>query len=325
VSGPQDQGAGGSAAPDATPPDATPPDATPRPLAPPAARRASRTDARSLLIAAASTVVVVTVLSLLVVNSPGWERVKEAFLNGEIFWDSAPGIVGKFGTNVLLFCIAEVLILLFGLLLAVLRSMPGPVFFPLRLLVTIYVDVFRAVPGILVIFLLGFGVPGLRLPGMPDWAQDPFFWGVVALTLLYSAYVSEVYRAGIESVHPSQAAAARSLGLSQVQAMRHVVVPQALRRVIPPLLNDFIGLQKDTVLVSFIGVVEIFRQTQIRTQATFNFTPYLVTALVFLVVTIPLARLTDWLVARERDRRYAAAVGASASRARRGRVLGFGR
>lgn len=264
-------------------------------------------------------------LVLLVVSSPGWARVQEAFLDGENFWESAPGIVGKFGTNVLLFGIAEVLILFFGLLLAVLRSMPGPVFFPLRLLVTIYVDVFRAVPGILVIFLLGFGVPGLRLPGMPEWTQEPFFWGVVALTLLYSAYVSEVYRAGIESVHPSQTAAARSLGLSQFQAMRHVVVPQALRRVIPPLLNDFIGLQKDTVLVSFIGVVEVFRQTQIRTQATFNFTPYLVTALVFLVVTIPLARFTDWLVARERDRRYAAAVGAGASRARRGRLLGFGR
>ena len=177
-------------------------------------------------------------------------------------------------------------------------------------------------PGILVIFVLGFGIPGLRLPGVPS---DPFFWGIVALTLIYSAYVSEVYRAGIESVHPSQAAAARSLGLSQLQAMRHVVLPQAVRRVIPPLLNDFIGLQKDTVLVSFIGVVEIFRQTQIRQQATFNFTPYLVTALVFLALTIPLARLTDWLVSRERDRRYAAAVSAQAASARRGRMFGFGR
>ena len=147
----------------------------------------------------------------------------------------------------------------------------------------------------------------------------------MALTLIYSAYVSEVYRAGIESVHPSQAAAAQSLGLSQLQAMRHVVLPQAVRRVIPPLLNDFIGLQKDTVLVSFIGVVEIFRQTQIRQQATFNFTPYIVTALVFLALTIPLARLTDWLVSRERDRRYAAAVTAQAVSARRGRMFGFGR
>jgi polar amino acid transport system permease protein len=248
--------------------------------------------------------VVFTALGFLVVNSPGWERVRNAFLDGENFAVSAPGIVAKFGTNIALFVIAEVLILALALVIAVLRSLPGPVFFPLRLLATIYADLFRA------------------LPGVPN---DPFFWGVVALTLLYSAYVSEVYRAGIESVHPSQAAAARSLGLSQLQALRYVVLPQAIRRVVPPLLNDFIGLQKDTVLVSFIGVVEIFRQTQIRQQATFNFTPYLVTALVFLAVTIPLARLTDWLVARERDRRYAATVQAGARRARRGRLLGFGR
>ncbi len=214
------------------------------------------------------------------------------------------------------------LILAFGLVLAVMRSLPGPVLFPLRLMATIYVDFFRALPGVLVIYVLGFGIPGLRLPGVPN---DPFFWGVVALTLLYSAYVSEVYRSGIDSVHPSQAAAARSLGLTHGQALRHVVLPQAVRRVIPPLLNDFIGLQKDTVLVSFIGVVEIFRQTVIRQQATFNFTPFLVTALVFLAVTIPLARFTDWLIARERDRRYAASVSAGAERARRGRLLGLGR
>ncbi|HET7582602.1 MAG TPA: amino acid ABC transporter permease [Candidatus Limnocylindria bacterium] len=290
---------------------------------PPPPRRGRGTGGgRSLLIAAASTVVVFTALGFLVVNSPGWERVRNAFLDGENFAVSAPGIVAKFGTNIALFVIAEVLILALALVIAVLRSLPGPVFFPLRLLATIYADLFRALPGVLVIYVLGFGIPGLRMPGVPN---DPFFWGVVALTLLYSAYVSEVYRAGIESVHPSQAAAARSLGLSQLQALRYVVLPQAIRRVVPPLLNDFIGLQKDTVLVSFIGVVEIFRQTQIRQQATFNFTPYLVTALVFLAVTIPLARLTDWLVARERDRRYAATVQAGARRARRGRLLGFGR
>lgn len=277
---------------------------------------------RSLAIAAVSTVVFFTAVGLVVVNSPGWEQVQRSFLNGENFAESAPGIIARFGVNVQLFLIAEILILGLGLVLAVMRSLPGPVLFPIRLLATIYVDLFRALPGVLVIYLLGFGIPGLRLPGVPN---DPFFWGVVALTLLYSAYVSEVYRAGIESVHPSQAAAARSLGMSQIQAMRFVVLPQAVRRVIPPLLNDFIGLQKDTVLVSFIGVVEIFRQSQIRQFATFNFTPYLVTALVFLVVTIPLARITDWLVSRERDRRYATAVSLSAGRARRGRVLGSGR
>jgi polar amino acid transport system permease protein len=280
------------------------------------------TGARSLAIAAISTVVVLGLLALLVVNSPGWERVRNAFLDSENFMVSAPGIIGKFVVNVALFVIAEFLILALALVLAVMRSVPGPVFFPLRLIATVYVDLFRALPGVLVIYVLGFGIPGLRLPGVPS---DPFIWGVVALTLLYSAYVSEVYRAGIESVHPSQAAAARSLGLSQLQALRYVVLPQAVRRVIPPLLNDFIGLQKDTVLVSFIGVVEIFRQTQIRQQATFNFTPYLVTALVFLVVTIPLARFTDWLVARERDRRYAAAVTSRSAASRRGRLWGFGR
>ena len=281
-----------------------------------------RTRGGALLVAAVSTAVFFTLLGVIVVNAPGWERVSTAFFDRENFVESAPGIVGKFGVNVALFLIAEVLILGFGLVLAVMRSLPGPVLFPVRLLATIYVDLFRALPGVLVIYLLGFGIPGLRLPGVPN---DPFFWGIVALTLLYSAYVSEVYRAGIESVHPSQAAAARSLGLTQAQALRHVVLPQAVRRVIPPLLNDFIGLQKDTVLVSFIGVVEIFRQSVIRQQATFNYTPFLVTAIVFLAVTIPLARFTDWLVSRERDRRYAAAVAARSGPARRGRLWGFGR
>jgi polar amino acid transport system permease protein len=291
-------------------------------LSGPQRRRGRLTGRSSLAIAIASTVIVFSLLGLLIVNSPGWERVRNAFLDGDNFAASAPGIIGKFGVNVALFVTAEILILVFALLIAVMRSLPGPVFFPLRLIATVYADLFRALPGILVIFVLGFGIPGLRLPGVPN---DPFFWGVVALTLLYSAYVSEVYRAGIESVHPSQMAAARSLGLSHVQALRYVVVPQAVRRVIPPLLNDFIGLQKDTVLVSFIGVTEVFRQTQIRVQATFNFTPYVVTALIFLIMTIPLARLTDWLVARERDRRYAATVTARAATSRRGRLFGFGR
>ena len=281
----------------------------------PPPRRAARYDARSLAIAAASTAIVFAAIGLVVVNSPGWERVQRSFFDWENFFESAPDIVARFEVNVRLFLIAEVLILFLGLILAVLRSLPGPVLFPVRLLATMYVDLFRALPGVLVIYVLGFGIPGLRLPGVPN---DPFFWGVVALTLLYSAYVSEVYRAGIDSIHPSQAAAARSLGLSQLQAMRHVVLPQAVRRVIPPLLNDFIGLQKDTVLVSFIGVVEVFRQSQIRQAATFNFTPYLATALVFLMLTIPLARLTDWLVSRERDRRYATSVRAAGQRARRG-------
>ena len=156
-----------------------------------------------------------------------------------------------------------------------------------------YVDVFRAIPGLLIIFVLGLGIPALRIPGVPN---DEFFWAMIALTFVYSAYVSEVYRSGIDSIHPSQDAAARSLGLSRWQGLRYVVLPQAVRRVIPPLLNDFIGLQKDTVLVSSIGVVEVFRESQILQAATFNFTPYVATALIFLVVTIPLARFTDYLL-----------------------------
>jgi len=289
--------------------------ATVEPPGPPPVRRRSRSvSLRSLAIAAVSTVVVFGAVTVLVVNAPGWERVERSFLDWDNFVASAPNIVARFEVNVRLFLIAEVLILVLGLVLAVMRSVPGPVFFPVRLAATVYIDLFRALPGVLVIYILGFGVPGLRLPGVPN---DPFFWGVVALTLLYSAYVSEVYRAGIDSVHPSQAAAARSLGLTQFQAMRYVVLPQAVRRVIPPLLNDFIGLQKDTVLVSFIGVVEVFRQSQIRQSATFNFTPYLVTALVFLLLTIPLARFTDWLVSRQRNRQ-AAPVASGARAGRRG-------
>jgi polar amino acid transport system permease protein len=228
--------------------------------------------------------------------------VKNQFFNGRVFVESFPGILRAFWINVKMFMIAEVFILAFALLLAVMRSLTGPVFFPIRLLSVVYVDLFRGVPTILVIYILGFGAPGLQIQGVPT---SPFFWGIVSLVLVYSAYVAEVYRAGIESVHESQVSAARSLGLSRWQSMRHVVLPQAVRRVIPPLLNDFIGLQKDTALVASIGVVEAFRTAQIDNSNTFNFTPYLAAALIFVVITIPLARFTDYLVARGRKRRAA--------------------
>ena len=252
---------------------------------------------RSTLIALVSTVVVFGLIVVVVTSAPNWPEVQKAFFDGAIFARSLPKLIDAFGTNVALFLIAEAFILALGLVIAIFRGLPGPVFFPVRLLATVYVDLFRAVPGILIIYLLGFGIPGLGIAGVPN---DVFFWGVVALVLVYSAYVSEVYRAGIESVHWSQEAAARSLGLNRLQALRYVIVPQAVRRVIPPLLNDFIGLQKDTVLVSVIGLVEIFREGQILKSATFNFTPLLAIALIFVVITIPLARLTDWLVARDR-------------------------
>src|SRR6187431_145805 len=259
---------------------------------------------RSTLIALVSTVVVLGLIVVVVTNAPNWPAVQQQFLNGELFAESLPKVVRAFIVNIQLFLLAEVFVLALGLIVAILRGLPGPVFFPVRLLSTVYVDFFRAVPGILIIYVLGFGIPGLAIPGIPN---DPFPYAVIALTLVYSAYVSEVYRAGIDSVHWSQEAAARSLGLSRTQSLRYVVVPQAVRRVIPPLLNDFIGLQKDTVLVSVIGVVEIFRQAQIIKSATFNFTPFLAVSLVFIVITIPLARFTDWLV--ERDRRRQAALG----------------
>jgi polar amino acid transport system permease protein len=271
---------------------------------------------RSLTIAIASSIVVFGGIALIVINSPGWPAVQQSFLDGEVFAESLPEIVEAFWINVRLFLIAEVLIIAFGLLLAILRGLPGPALFPVRLLATVYVDVFRAIPGLLIIYVLGFGVPGLGIEGVPN---EPFFWAVVTLTLVYSAYVSEVFRAGIESVHPSQEAAARSLGLSRFQSLRYVVVPQAVRRVVPPLLNDFIGLQKDTVLVSLIGVVEIFRTAQIKSSANFNFTPFMAVALVFLVVTLPLSRFTDWLVARERRRRSGGPVRVD-SRGGRGRL-----
>ena len=254
---------------------------------------------RSTAIALVSTVVVVGALAYAVTSSPNWPDVRDAFFNGVWFGYSWPLLVEAFGTNIALFVIAELLILPLALILAIARGLPGPVFFPVRLLATFYVDFFRAVPGLLIIAILGFGIPALDLPGVPN---DEFFWAIIALTLVYSAYVSEVYRAGIESVHWSQEAAARSLGLNRLQTYRFVIIPQAVRRVIPPLLNDFIGLQKDTVLVSSLGVVEIFREASIIKAAKFNFTPYLAVALIFIIITIPLARFTDWLVRRDAAR-----------------------
>ena len=261
-------------------------------------------DRRGFWIALVSTVVSFAALGWLIVSSPGWPAVQKAFFDPDTFVASWPRVTGAFWINVQLFLLAEGLVLVLALLVAVLRSLPGAALAPARLLATGYVDLFRALPGILVISILGFGIPALEIEGLPS---DDFLWALVALTLLYSAYVSEVYRAGIDSVHPSQAAAARSLGLSQLQTMRYVVLPQAVRRVVPPLLNDFIGLQKDTALVSVLGVVEVFRAAQIRQAATFNFTPYVITAIIFIALTIPMARLVDWLVRREARRASAGA------------------
>jgi polar amino acid transport system permease protein len=274
---------------------------------PAVARRRSRTrgDTRNVVVALASTVVFLVLVGVAITHAPGWDEVKATFFNWEQFKDSFPEIADAFLLNVKIFLIAEAIILVTALIVAVVRSLRGPVFFPLRGLAIAYADFFRGVPTILMIALLGFGAPALDLKGVPTSAT---FWGIVALVLVYTAYVSEVYRAGIESVHPSQEAAARSLGLSRAQTMRRVILPQAVRRVVPPLLNDFIGLQKDTALVGFLGAIEAFNQAAIDTAATFNYTPYLVAAVLFVAITIPQARFTDWLILRGRRRRQAAGL-----------------
>ncbi len=276
----------------------------------PASSRGSRIldlgDGRGgVALALLSTVVVFGLIALAITHAPGWPEVRRTFFDWDEYKASFPEIARAFKLNVKIFCIAEVFILVFALVIAVLRSLPGPVFFPLRLIAITYADFFRGVPTILVIALLGFGAPALQLTGIPT---STTFWGIVALVLVYTAYVSEVYRAGIDSVHPSQEAAARSLGLTRFQGLRHVILPQAVRRVIPPLLNDFIGLQKDTALVGFLGAIEAFNQSQIDTAATFNYTPYLAAATLFVAITIPLARFTDWLILRDRRRRQASGV-----------------
>jgi polar amino acid transport system permease protein len=263
-----------------------------------------REGAKGVAIATVSTVLVLGAMVYVALHSRYWPDVKQEFFNGERFAEAFPDILRAFRRNIAYFLVAEPIILAWALTLAVLRSLRGPVFFPLRLLGTVYVDLFRGVPTLLVVYLLGFGLPALQIPGLP---VDGWFWGMTGLILSYSAYVAEVYRAGIESVHPSQTAAARALGLSRWQTLRHVVIPQAVRRVIPALMNDFIALQKDTALIAVVSGVrpEAFLMGQIYQTGKFNFTPILGVALCFLVITIPMTRFTDWMLERQRRRRQA--------------------
>jgi polar amino acid transport system permease protein len=257
--------------------------------------------ARGVAIAVVSTAVVFGLIVWAVVSSPNWPAVKEAFFNGQEFRDSFPDVASKFVRNIEYFLVAEAFVLAFALLLAVMRSLQGAVFFPLRVMAILYSDLFRGLPTILLIYLLGFGVPSLNIRGIP---ASQTFWALVALILSYSAYVAEVYRAGIESIHPSQIASARSVGLSRWKTLRFVVLPQAVRRVVPPLLNDFVALQKDTALVGLVvAVPEAFKEAQLIQNADFNFTPLLAAAVLFLMVTIPMTRLVDWLLLRQRARR----------------------
>ncbi|MEV4168006.1 amino acid ABC transporter permease [Nonomuraea sp. NPDC049709] len=257
---------------------------------------------RSASIATASTVVFVVLVVWVATSSPGWPRVRETFFDADEFAEALPKVLEGFLLNIKIFLIAEPLILVVGLLVALARGIRTPAFFPIRALATLYTDIFRGVPTILVVYLIGFGLPALRLQGIPT---DLVTLAIIALTLSYGAYVAEVFRAGIESVHPSQVAAARSLGLSHAKTMRFVVLPQATRRVVPPLLNEFVSLQKDTALVATIGPLEALRQAQIHVARTFDYTAYLAAALLFILLTIPLARFTDHLAARTRRRRGA--------------------
>jgi polar amino acid transport system permease protein len=266
---------------------------------------ARRTARRNALVGMASLLGFVVVIVVLVSRTPGWPVVQETFFNADQFAESLPGLLEAFMLNVKIFLIAEPIILVLSLAIALTRTLRAPIFLPLRVLATVYVDVFRGVPTILVIFLLGFGVPALRLQGVPT---DPVFWGTAALVLSYSAYVAEVFRAGIGSVHPSQRMAARSLGLSVGQTNRYVVLPQAVRNVVPPLLNDFISLQKDTALVAVLGPIEVLRQAQIDASSTFNYTPYVAAAMIFIALTIPMTRFADWVQLRMARRQRAGGV-----------------
>jgi polar amino acid transport system permease protein len=263
-----------------------------------ARRRRSR---RGILIACVSSVIVLGGLALLVVSAPGWEEVQQTFFSPEAFRTSFPEVLAGFWLDVKLFLVVEVIVLVLGLGVALLRITRAPALFPVRLLATIFTDVMRGVPVLLVVYLIGFGIPALGIA--PDWlVQDPVILGGIGLTLCYTAYVAEVYRAGIDSVHPSQRSAALAVGLTEGQALRHVIVPQAVRRVVPPLLNDFISLQKDVALISILGPLEAFRVAQIESARDFNYTPLLAAALLYLAVTVPLARVVDHQQARARRR-----------------------
>jgi polar amino acid transport system permease protein len=267
-------------------------------------RTRRRLDRRSGLVATGATVVLGGLLVLGLVSSPGWPRVRATFLSWPDATAAFPPVAKAFWLNVRMFLVAEPLILLLGMLVAVARGSTAPALFPVRALAVVYTDLFRGLPTLLVVFLVCFGLPALQLQGIPG----SLFWlGVLALVLCYGAYVAEVFRSGIEGVHPSQVASAQALGLSHGQLLRFVVLPQAVRRVVPPLLNDFVSLQKDTALIASAGLVEALRQAQVYSSYNFNFTSYLVAGAFFVALTIPLARFTDWLGRRSARRERAGA------------------
>ncbi|PRY32682.1 amino acid ABC transporter permease [Umezawaea tangerina] len=257
---------------------------------------------RSTAVALVSTVVFAAAVWFSVTRAPGWPRVRLSFFNLSTAWRTLPAVLDGLWLNLRVLVVAEVLILVLALGIAGLRTLRGPVWFPLRALATGYVDLFRGLPLIICLYLVGFGLPGLRLSGIPN---DPVLLGGIALVLVYSAFVAEVFRAGIESIHPSQLAAARSLGLDHRKTMRLVVLPQAVRRVLPALLNDFVALQKDCGLISVLGAVDAVRAAQIESAGSYNFTPYVVAGLLFVLLAVPSGRLADWMSRRAARRQGA--------------------
>ena len=258
--------------------------------------------ARGALIAAASTVIVLGLILWVVLTSEAWPKVQQQFFSWFHFKESFPDVASGFWLDIQMFAVAEVLILVIALAVAMIRALRGPAFLPLRIIVVTYIDLIRGIPILLLILLMGFGIPSLELPGVP---RSPLFWGVAALVISYSAYTAEVCRAGIESVHESQRMSARSIGLTQGQALRQVIVPQAIRNVIPALLNGFVSLQKDVALVFVLGVREGLREADIYNARTFNYTSYIAAAVLFLLVSVPVARFTDWYTERDRRRKQA--------------------
>jgi polar amino acid transport system permease protein len=256
------------------------------------ARRAARAkrNKRSALIAALSSILVLGGLAIIAVTSPGWKLLSDTFFKWAYGVEVLPKILLGFITNITLTTIATICVAFFGLSIALIRTSKAPALTPFRILATVYVDVFRGIPMLLVILLVGFGVPALQIKGLTN---NVLILGLTAVIITYTAYVAEVIRSGILSIHPSQRAAARSLGLNYVQTMRHVILPQAFRRVTPPLLNDLVALIKDTGLVSILGVTDAVRAAQIASSRSFNYTPYVMAAIVFLMITIPLTRFTD--------------------------------
>jgi polar amino acid transport system permease protein len=260
---------------------------------------------RSVVVATVSTVVVVGALIVLVPLTPGWERVRQAFFDGDVFLETFPGLLEAFWLDVQILLWSTPFILIVSLLIALARNTRSPALFPLRAFAVIYTDVLRGIPVILLVFLIGFGVPALGLSR--EWA-NPVIWGTVTLVLSYSAYTAEIIRSGIDAVPENQRAGARSLGMTSSQTMRTIVLPQAFRKIVPPMMNTFVSLQKDVALVSLIGPVEILRQAGIDKATYANFTPYVAASLIFLALTIPFTRLADWALARQRARTGATTI-----------------